>query len=313
LILALYGACSYKFTSVNDQSISDCAPREILEASEDAFSVGYYDRAAHLAEYIIEEHPDSDEAEDALYFAAESFFRLEEFKDAFNLLKELIVRFPASRYSRIVAERDFAIGLAFFEEGTGFFGWTKNRGFGIRVMTHLLTYFPTSDLADDAQFAMAEYYFSKVDFFASSEAFERVVTEYPTSEWAERATFMAALSYFNINKGPDYDRESLLQCIQILRHYAARYPRGSSLKECGEILAEACERMAQKEMEVADYYFDQEKEFGARIHLANIVLLFPDTSAGAEAKRMLDERGWDTAVNSIDAIRPRKVFQAARR
>jgi outer membrane protein assembly factor BamD len=307
------GACSYTFTQVNDQSISDCSPKDILEASEDAFRALDYDRAAHLAEYIIDEHPDSGEAEDALYFAAESYFRLDELKNAFNLLKELIMKYPATRYSRIVAERDFAIGLAFFEKGSGFFGFLKNRGFGVRVVTHLLTYFPTSDLADDAQIAMAEYYFDKEDYLAAAEAFERVVMEYPTSEWAEKATFMAALSHFNLNKGPAYDREALLQCIQILRVYIAKDPRGSSLTECEEILSEACERMARKEMEIADYYFDQEKEFGARVHLANIVLLFPDTLAGEKAKGLMDERGWDTSINSIDAIKPKKVFRPVAR
>jgi len=301
-------SCAYAFTRVKGKSISACSPTEILEVTEDSFDGGDYDRAAHLASYIVEEFPDSKEAEDALYFAAEASFRADDLKEAFNRFKELMVRFPATRWSGVVAQRDFAIGKAYFEEGTGLFGPLKNRGYGVKVMNHLLAYFPTSDLADDAQLAVGLYYFSKEDFFTAAESFERLVDEYPTSEWAEKAVFLAGKSYFKINKGPSYDRESLLRCIQVLRSYRAKYPQGSFLAPCKEILSAACERMAAKELEIALFYMKQDQEIGARTHLANAVLLFPATAAGGKAARLLEERGWDTSVNSRDAIRPRRVM-----
>lgn len=304
--------CTYSFTTVRDQPIEDCAPQVVLDEAQAAFQSGDFDWAGHLASYIVEEQPDAPEAEDALYIAAESSYREEELREAFSLFKELASRFPATKYSRIIAERDYAMGCSFFEEGEGFFGVFKNRAYGVKVMNHLMTYFPTSDLADDAQLAIGEYFFSVDDYTAAAESLERIIKEYPTSEWVEKATFMTGMSYYMLNKGPSYDRESLLRCIEFLRFYRDRYPAGNFFDESGELLSDSCERMAAKEMEIALYYLDQDQDRGGRMHLANAVLLFPATDSGRKAQEMLDEKGWDTSINSIDTIRSRKEGRRAR-
>jgi len=231
--LFLLNGCTYSFTTVRDQPIEDCSPQVVLDEAKEAFQSGDYDWAAHVASYIVEEHPDALEAEDALYVAAESSFREEELREAFSLFKELASRFPATRYSRLIAERDYAMGCSFFEEGEGFFGVFKNRAYGVKVMNHLMTYFPTSDLADDAQLAIGEYFFSVEDYVAAAESLERIIKEYPTSEWVEKATFMTGMSYYMLNKGPSYDRESLLRCIEFMRFYRDRYPAGNFFDESG--------------------------------------------------------------------------------
>ncbi len=312
-LLILSSACTYSFTSVRDQPIDECSPQVILEEAKEAFQAGEYDWAAHIAAYIPEEHPDAAEAEEALYVAAESSYREEELREAFGFFKELVSRFPATSYSRLVAERDYAMGCSFFEEGEGFFGIFKTRSYGVKVMNHLMTYFPTSDLADDAQLAIGEYFFSVDDYVAAAESFERIMKEYPTSEWVEKATFMTGLSYYRLNKGPSYDRESLLRSIEFMRFYRDRYSTGNFFEESGEILDDSCERMAAKELEIALYYLDQDQDRGGRIHLANAALLFPETESGQKAQALLTERDWDTTLNTVDTIRSRSHGKRARR
>jgi outer membrane protein assembly factor BamD (BamD/ComL family) len=313
LLAAGLNGCAYHFTSLDGVSIFDCPTGDVLDSAVDAYESGDFEDAAHLASFIVDERPDSVEAEDALFFAAEASLRDEEPKKAFLFYKELILRFPATRRSRIVAERDFSIGEAFFTEGTGFFGFLKVRGYGVRVMNHLLDYFPTSDLADDAQMAIGEYYFSREDFTTAAESYEQVLEAYPLSEWAERAVFLTGKSYFRLNKGYSYDREFLLRSIQYLRHYLDRYPEGTYLEECKWFLADAGDRMARKELEIATFYLDQDQERGGRIHLSNVVLLFPETDASDLARTMLEERGWDTSIHSCDTVRPRKLMSEAGR
>jgi outer membrane protein assembly factor BamD len=119
---------------------------------------------------------------------------------------------------------------------------------------------------------------------------------------------MAGTSYFLLNRGPAYDRDSLLRAIDIYQLYLQRYPRGFYAEQAEERLSEAVNRMAEKEMDIARFYLRQDQDFGARVHLANVVLLFPDTEPGREARKLLDERGWDTSLNSKDTIKPRRRF-----
>lgn len=294
-------ACSYTFTRVEGKSIEDCASSEIVLAAEDAFSTEDYERAVHLAEYVAEEHPDSPEAEDALYLAAESYFRMNEPKESLVLFKELIARYPASRYSNLIAERDFAIGRALFADDSWFFGeFTRDRG--VDAMNHLLTEFSTSELADDARIEMGLHFFAEEEYIDAIETFTELIKENPGSEWEHKALFLMGLSYFNINRGASYDRESLRKCMVVLNTYKERYPLGAYLDQCDEVILEAQERMAEKELEIALFYLDQDQEIGARRHLANTVILFNGTGAAKRAETILARNGWDLSLNSVDTL-----------
>ncbi len=304
-LLCLFGlnGCSYSLTTINERHISDCSSDEILEEAQAAFDRGDNDQSAHLSYYITKERPDSVETEDALYLAAESYYQLGDLKASFLLFEELSSKYPATQYSQKILERDFDIGKRYFADDSLLFGaWARSRG--VKAMNHLLAYFPRDDLADDALYAIGEHYFKEGEYIDAAYSFERLIREYPLSEWAEKSLIQTGRSTFRMNKGPSYDRESLLKSIVNFRLYSEKYPGGGFEEECRRFLSQACNQMAEKEMEIALFYLDQGETDGARCHFSNVVLLFPDTSAGRRASLELDKEGWDTSLNSVDTILP---------
>ncbi len=302
-VLSGVSSCSYSFTRIEGKSISDCTAAEILMAAQDAYAMEEYEHTIHLVEYVAEEHPDAPEAEDALYLAAESNFKLGEPAESLVFFKELNVRYPASRYSGIIAERDFAIGRALFEDDSWFLG-SFTRARGVEAMNHLLKEFSTSELADDARMELGLYFYSEREYQDAIAMFMELIEESPGSEWEHKALFMMGLSHFERNRGASYDGKSLRQCITVLSTYRERYPTGSYVQQCEEVILEARERIAEKELEIALFYLDQDQEMGARRHLANVVILYKDTGAAARAEEILSWNGWDLSFHSVDTLAP---------
>ena len=120
-LLLCAAGCAYSFTKVRGQSIADAEPEEIVEVAWEFYNVEKYEEAAHLAAYVPEYHPDSEVAEEALFLAGDSSYRMGEFWSSFTFFKELLSRYPLSQHVRDIAERDFLIGEYFLEGDVGFF------------------------------------------------------------------------------------------------------------------------------------------------------------------------------------------------
>ena len=71
------------------------------------------------------------------------------------------------------------------------------------------------------------------------------------------------------------------------------------------MLASVIDQLGQKELEIALFYLRQGQQFGARLHLANVVILFPDTPAGRRAKEIMSEKDWDTSLHSVSSLESR--------
>jgi outer membrane assembly lipoprotein YfiO len=307
LLVLPAGGCAYSFTYVDGTHIDDVDPDDLLDAVLEAHRTGDYDEAAHLAEYIVEYYPEGFRGEEALYLAGDSYFQTGDMWDSYTSFKNLLARFPHSQYIEQIAERDYAIGEFYLYRPPGTFGHLfTSRSRGVTVMSHLVTYFSRHSLADDAQMAIAEFHFKNEDFEDAAEAYGRLVKNYPTSEWVEKATFMLGVSYKNSSKGIAYDREPLLRAYTALDKYLKRYPKGSYAEDAASISVGLKEMVAQKELDIALFYFNQDALFGARIHLANILIVLPETEVAKKAEKIMAEQGWDLSIHAVDQMVPRE-------
>ena len=229
-----------------------------------------------------------------------------ELAELFEQYQELLKRFRASHYIKTIQERLYEIGDYFLNQSGGFLGGLfTSRGKGVKVMDYLVTEFSRSDLADDAQMAVADYYFETGEYLDAADYYSLLIKEYPRSEWVEKATYRLGVSYETNSRGYSYDRETLLKGLAAARSYVNRYPDGSYIEEARSLLATLLDGLAKKELEIALFYWNQENAFGTRIHLANLLILFPDTEAAETGRAIMEEEEWDTSVNSVDRVVPK--------
>ncbi|MFH1998103.1 MAG: outer membrane protein assembly factor BamD [Planctomycetota bacterium] len=297
--------CAYSFTYVNGKRISECDSSEILEKAWESYNKKDYEEAAHLAAYIPQHHPDCFDAEEAYYLAGDSCFQNEDYWLSFRYYRDLLTRFPVSQYIDDVAQKDFQIGEAYLNQEPGFFGHLfTNRSRGVTVMNHLVTNFSRHALADDALMAMGDYFFEDKEYPDAAFNYTQLIKLYRGSEWVEKALFRLGESYFLDSKGVSYDRDPPLKAWICMGSYINRYPKGNYVDPAQELLLASREQLAQKELEIANYYINQDCDLGTRIHLSNILLKFPEAKAGLKAREIMVEHNWDTSLHSVDKMVP---------
>jgi outer membrane protein assembly factor BamD (BamD/ComL family) len=163
--------------------------------------------------------------------------------------------------------------------------------------------FPSSPRADDAVAAIAAYRFERGEYEESVPHWDRVVTDYPDSEWVDLAAFRRAECWERDARGSAYDPTPLLRAARDYRRYLASRPDGERRAEAETRARAVDEQIAEGELLRADLYLLRRQDRGARIHLANVVLAYPQTAAAAQARALLEERGWDLSLHSVDALK----------
>lgn len=297
--------CSYSLTYLNGRHISECEPEEILEEAWERYNAEDYGKATHLAAYIPQYHPDCFDAEEAYYLAGESCFQDEDYWWSFRYYRDLLTRFPVSQFIDEVAEKDFQIGEAYLNQEPGFFGHLfTNRSRGVRVLNHLVTNFSRHSLADDALMAMGDYFYEDEEYPDAAFNYSRILKFYSGSEWSEKALFRLGHSYFLDTKGISYDRENPLKALASMRVYIIKYPKGNYIESAEGLLKQSEENLAKKELEIARYYMNQDCDLGTRIHLANIVIVFPETASSKVAREIMAKHKWDSTLHSVDRMVP---------
>ncbi len=139
-----------------------------------------------------------------------------------------------------------------------------------------------------AQLSLADVYFKQENFPEAAGAFEAFVELYPKHERTEYAVFKAGESYYRST--PDViarDLKSAENAVVTFRGYLARFPQGAHAADAKRLKQESFNRLAQKEMMIADFYFKREKWDSARNRLEKILDQYSESDQAAIAREKL--------------------------
>lgn len=282
----------------------DALPRveegALLDDARGALADGDGDRAAAIAEALIEEGlPREDEAE-ARFVAGEGRLARGDDVEALQHYLWILENAPWSPHSAALEERLYRLGVAFLREERygGLFG---ERGRGVEALETLQVHYSRSPRADDALRLVADHFSSDEvrDYEEGAHVYERLVEEYPNSEWIERALWRAGHCRLRLALGADYDRNALLEAQAALERSLELYPDGVASADARRDLDEVLELLAAKELAVADFYRARGKAEGERLRLANAALLYPATAAGRAADARLRAQGVDPGTLAV--------------
>ncbi len=167
--------------------------------------------------------------------------------------------------------------------------------------------YPTSGLADDAQFYLAESYYRQKDFEQAIMEYGFLIETFPASEYRQKAELRIAESYLKKSPNIELEQEDTKTAIRRLRRFIAKYP-DSPLSDTAKILLNAAkEKLAQK-MLVAIRTYRNLREYNAeKFYIGLLLKEYPKTSAYWEAKYylaelLLREGKLDDASKIIDEI-----------
>lgn len=139
-----------------------------------------------------------------------------------------------------------------------------------------------------AQLRMGDVYFLQESYPEAAAAYETFVELYPKNEKAAYALFRAGEAYYNdIPSTVQRDMRSAESAISSFTLYIKKYPTGESIEKAKEFKKKAYNKLAGKEMEVAEFYIRRKKPDAARIRLQKLLDQYGESEYAPKAKEMI--------------------------
>jgi len=291
LVLAV-AACSGSVT------IPEGATPEEAKAKADAvMAEGDYSRAARYYEAIIDEFRRTPEADEAEWLVGEAYFMAGDLSTAQEYYQDYHTAHLLQNLG-VLGERMYTIGVERYESGRGGLigiGILPTSEKGIKALEWITQKLHNGTRADDAYFFIGKVRMDSYSFEDAVMNFDMILLDYPQSEWTHEARFLRGLSHLEINRGPPYDRTSLLRARRDFTEYIRIIERSEALRteyadrvETAKArLAETNERLARKNLLIADFYRSQDRFRAERLYLESAEKRYPETEAGKEAAARL--------------------------
>ena len=148
---------------------------------------------------------------------------------------------------------------------------------------------PNSSWAPRARFLIGEAFYREAEFDKAVKEFETFLSFYPRHQIADLERYRLAMSYYDQLKPVEQDQGLTVKAIEQFKKLVKEYPDSRYATE-GLAKIDICRgKLAQKEVWVARYYFDQGNPSAARQRLEFVLKEYPRTLVIPEALYTLAE------------------------
>lgn len=137
--------------------------------------------------------------------------------------------------------------------------------------------YPDTDYAPRARFMMGETYYRDEDYENAVKQYELFLARYPSHPIADMVQYRIALSYWSQLKTVERDQGMTAKAMAALQKFVRTYPQSRYVPDALAKIALSRERLAQKELFVANYYYKQGNYNAALQRLEIIVKDYPRT------------------------------------
>jgi outer membrane protein assembly factor BamD len=150
--------------------------------------------------------------------------------------------------------------------------------------------YPFSPYAMLAELRLADCKFYMGDYDEAISLYEEFEKLHPTNEAVTYVIFQEGSCYYRLMESPDRDQTFTHKLIETYERLLNGYPDSPYSYEVRKRMAEAKNRLAQHEVVVARWYIRTGQVPQAKKRLETALDLYPDTSAGVKAARLLKEK-----------------------
>ena len=148
--------------------------------------------------------------------------------------------------------------------------------------------FSYSSYGQLAQLRMGDIYFLQESFLEAATAYETFIELYPKHEKASYALFREGESYFRDIPGKiDRDLKSAESAVSAFTQYLKKYPSGASVVQAQDMKKQAYDKLAEKELKIAQFYIRREKKDAARFRLQKLLYQYGESSSAPQAMDLL--------------------------
>lgn len=156
----------------------------------------------------------------------------------------------------------------------------------------LINTYPDSEFLPQAKYALAESFYKEGSTSALNQAeaeFKDYITFFPTSDLTDDAQLMVAMTHLRQIEKPDRDRTQALYAEAELKSMIETYPDSPLLDEAKQKLRAVQEVLAEGVYKIANFYYLRKSYPAATGRYKEVLIKYPDFSKAPEALFSLGE------------------------
>ena len=153
----------------------------------------------------------------------------------------------------------------------------------------IVTHYADTEYAPLARFLIAETYYREPLYDKAIKELEAFMAFYPSHRIADLVQYRLALSYYNQMKSVEQDQTNTAKALEALRKLVKEYPDSRYAPDALSKIDLSRERLAQKELWIANYNFTRQNYASALQRIDAILKEYPRTLVVPETLYLLGE------------------------
>jgi outer membrane protein assembly factor BamD len=134
-----------------------------------------------------------------------------------------------------------------------------------------------TEIAQEAQYLLAESYSKNRDYLIAAAEYRRYYTNYPRSERRIEAEFNEAMSHVSMSPRYKLDQTDTYKALELMQLFIGRYPNTEKSVQAASIVDGLRNKLAQKEFSAAELYMRTRSYEAAAVYYGLTIDQFPET------------------------------------
>jgi outer membrane protein assembly factor BamD len=148
-----------------------------------------------------------------------------------------------------------------------------------KYLEDTIKYANSPSIAAKAQLYLGNSYFNSKNYLEAIPSYKQFLDFYPDAPEAPEVLFKLGVSYYKEVNTFDREQQTTLDAIDTFNKLKTQYPSYADSKNVDKYIKQLNEKLAQKELYVAEFYFRTNKEKAAEKRLKHIIENYENTEA----------------------------------
>lgn len=160
---------------------------------------------------------------------------------------------------------------------------TGDQDKAIETFQQIIDNYPYSEYAVMAELKIADTYFDQGKYDEALSYYRDFSELHPQHESVPYTLKRGAHCHYQQSKSPDRDQTATTESLKYLDQLITRHPHSPEAQEAEEMWKELRTKLAQHDMQIADYYMDEEEYQSAADRYRTVLNRYPGLGLDAEA------------------------------
>ena len=262
-----------------------------------------YDYAIQLCEELQYNHPDSPACEEAMFLQGQAYMDKGDYWEAYHYFEKQISTFPNGIFYDRAIDREYKIADEYLKgrkrKVFKFFKIDASED-GLEMLEKIAALVPGTELGENAQLRIADYYFDEEDYVEAIAAYDFFVETNPKAAKKPYAMLQAARASFLRYRGVKWEKSPLIDAAERYNVIAQAYPQLAKRENILEILQKIRIELAHKLWNTAKFYERTNKRKAANFYYRKLLEKYPRSKWASQARDILASRNEVAGVRQFN-------------